>query len=1031
LVAGRFGTAFDAANAAAQSVAPSTAFTRVPMTVELWCKLNSSDEFNILASCEPKESPDHWEVYTESGSGTLSAYLPGMTPAIIKSPAPIADRKWHYVAMVVDEKHLSLFVDGNEVIKSAVRKNGSGKVFAGVLRVGKTVWSDGSFTCDGAIDELRLSNIARKIRGAPTAAFTADEHVVGLWNFEREKVGAEFIEPLAGTSRLSIDRYLSMSETDRASYHAGPSPLDSPAETVPMQPGRIETPTLPPAVSLDGEWQLAEGGADSQRLTHDWDKPIPATVPGSIHTALARAGVIPHPYLARNQEIARRWSFKTYWYKRVFPRPPVGSDRTLVFHGIANRATIWLNGKKLARHEGMFTSIELPVADLLQDSNTLIVKLDPAIDWQKTVVFNNSYGWHYSKFPPLGIWQPVELRGESPVKLQSPYVATCDTATGLIDLIAELTGPKSGCSGKLIGVISPENFTGEACHFEYPIHCDTALEKIHIQLKVPKPRLWWPVDLGSPNLYRLKLLFQPEAGQETDVHELTFGIRTIRMAPVAGRARPTQFDWTFIVNGRPIFVKGTGWCTCDAMMDFSRARYDRLLSLAASQHIQMLRAWGAGMVETNDFYDLCDRKAIMVMQEWPTAWNSHTTQPYGLLENTVREGTLRLRNHPSLAIYTGGNESDQPFGRAIDMMGRLNVELDGERDFHRGEPFGGSQHDYYIYWGAGPIDHAFTMQAVFYGEFGLASYPNYESALRFLPRDERSLWPPPFDKSFAYHTPIFNTAHDLDHLTRLSRYFSAGDSMESFIVGTQLAQAVGVRHALERARARWPNCTGALYYKLNDNSPAATWSTVDWYGAPKLSHYFIQRSFAPLVAVALFPKATVHEEPLSAPIVLLDDADTLRGVPWTAIVRAFDADLKQLKETSFSGNGSIKQVKRLGDFTLTADETKTTPLFIVTDVRRNDVLSQRNYYFINFAGAPDCLFNLPKTELEMKTHNGEVTVKNTGKMPAVGVEIARPGHLDTFSADENYFWLSPGETKVVRVNDTANVTVKAWNSTSP
>jgi beta-mannosidase len=455
-----------------------------------------------------------------------------------------------------------------------------------------------------------------------------------------------------------------------------------------------------------------------------------------------------------------------------------------------------------------------------------------------------------------------------------------------------------------------------------------------------------------------------------------------------------------------------------------------VLTLAASQHIQMLRAWGCGLVETDDFYDLCDRKGIMVMQEWPTAWNSHTTQPFELLEDTVHEGTLRLRNHPSLAMYTGGNESSQPFGEAIDMMGRLNMELDGTRDFHRGEPFGGSRHDYDIYWGEQAIDHAFTMQAAFYGEFGIASYPNLESVRRFLPKGEQSLWPPPADKSFAYHTPIFNTSRDLDRLTRMSRYFSVGESMDSYIVGTQLTQAVGVRHALERARTRWPNCTGALYYKLNDNAPAASWSTVDWYGAPKLSYYFIQTSFAPLVAVALFPKGSVYGEAASIPVVLLDDADALRDAPWSVVVRAFDANLKQLKETTFSGSGSIKRVGRLGEFTLTADETSTAPLFIVTEVRRAGALSQRNYYFANFAGTPGSLFHLPKTKLTTEIHDGQVTVRSEGELPAVGVEITRPGHLDTFTAEENYFWLSAGETKVVRVNDVRGVVVKAWNSSS-
>ena len=79
------------------------------------------------------------------------------------------------------------------------------------------------------------------------------------------------------------------------------------------------------------------------------------------------------------------------------------------------------------------------------------------------------------------------------------------------------------------------------------------------------------------------------------------------------------------------------------------------------------------MPETDDFYELCDKYGILVMQEWPTAWNSHNTQPYAMLQETVERNTKRLRNHPSLIMWGAGNESDKPFGPAIDMMGALNL----------------------------------------------------------------------------------------------------------------------------------------------------------------------------------------------------------------------------------------------------------------------------------------------------------------------------------------------------------------------
>lgn len=831
------------------------------------------------------------------------------------------------------------------------------------------------------------------------------------------------------------EEVISLSEADRASYKAGPAPWDSTAVGVKLEEGKADLPEVAPSVSLDGAWQLVEGGTEEERLNAPWDQPIECAVPGSVHTALYRAGKIPFPYLGKNQEIVREWSFKTYWLKKTFPRPPKGQDVLLKFDGVCNRCTVWLNGKKLGEHEGMFDRIEFPLGDLLKDDNTLIVRLDPAIEWTKTVVFNNSYGWHYSKFPPLGIWRSVKICGEPEVKVRDLFVATRDAQAGLIDLMATVAGPKNGFKGKLAVVVEPDNFGGPSHHFTYPIESTADAKVIHLQFNVPDPQLWWPVDMGKPNLYRLKAAFVNDRGEKEDVVGTTFGIRTIKMAPVNGKSDPKLFDWTFVVNGRPMFVKGTGWCTCDAMMDFSRARYERQLSLAALQHIQMLRAWGSGMVETDDFYDLCDRKGIMVMQEWPTAWESHLTQPYEILDRTVRDGTLRLRNHPSLAIYTGGNESvTNPFGKAIDMMGRLNVELDGTRDFHRGEPWGGSTHNYDVYWGGHPLDTIFPLQAVFFGEFGIASYPCYESVQRFLPDEEKTQWPPSPTGSFAYHTPIFTTADDLNRLTRMSRYFSEGKTMERFIVGGQLTQAVGVRHVLERARTRWPESTGALYYKLNDNCPAASWSTVDWYGAPKIGHYLIQDSFAPLTAVAIYSKSTSVGEPLVLPIFLLDDADALKDAKWEVAVKAFNSELKPIAEAKFEGTGSVAKVKKLGEFSLTAEQTKTSPLFVTADVLSGGLLKQRNYYFTNFEAAKDCLFELPKTTLRAEIEGSDkighnfISVKNEGPLPGVGVEISRPGHLDELTVEDNYFWLLPGESRSLQINSTEGLTVKAWNA---
>ncbi|MCY3833391.1 MAG: beta-mannosidase [Chloroflexi bacterium] len=837
---------------------------------------------------------------------------------------------------------------------------------------------------------------------------------------------------------------LSMDELDRRAFAPRFTPWDAQAETVELSVESVAHPAGAPRISLDGEWQLAEGGKLAERLSGAWDDAIPARVPGSVHSALVEAGRIPDPSFGRNQIIARQESFKTWWLRREFARPADMEGETLMFGGVANRCTVWLNGQMLGGHEGMFGGPDFDIADRLEEQNCLVVRLDPVpfeIDknrsfnpdsndsWKRTVVFNNVYGWHYSNLPSLGIWRSVAIHDRPTVALVDPFIRTIDAAAGIAELALRFQGPAAGWSGALHATIAPDNFAGQELSFSKTIRSQAAARALNLRFQIPDPRVWWPVDMGDQPLYQVTLSFSPDAPGAADVQRFTFGLRTIEMAPLPGGPQPELYNWTFVVNGQPMFIKGTNWCTLDALLDFSRERYERFIQLAAQQHVQMFRPWGSGMPETDDFYDLCDRYGILVMQEWPTAWNSHVTQPYDMLEETVRRNTLRIRNHPSLAMYGAGNESGAPFGPAIDMMGRLSIELDDTRPFHRAEPWGGSTHDYGTYWGRQNLDHSLNMTSVFWGEFGLACSPVYESVTRYLPDEEKDVWPPLADGAFAYHSPIFDTYDDVSRLKQNAYYFVSRDcTLEQYTVGSQLSQAVGIRHTLELARCRWPHSTGALYYKMTDNFPAASWACIDWYGAPKIGHYFFQDAFAPLHAAVLFTSVNNVGLPLALPVFLLDDADALVDSSWQVVLRAYSGDLHLIKRSEHDGHGSVTSPHKLGDFTLAFDETDTVPLFVVSEVWREGALAQRTFYFVNYEPVKGSLFTLPKTTLEFEAQGKTVVVSNTGDLPAVAVDVSRPGRLHTFSVSDNYFWLDAGASATVEVSDTDGLAVSAWNA---
>lgn len=833
---------------------------------------------------------------------------------------------------------------------------------------------------------------------------------------------------------------LSLDELDRQSFHAGPSPLDEMGKRIVLEAGSGSAPENR-EFSLNGSWDFLEQEEDPGK--DGWEASFSGHVPCGVHMALWKAGRIPNPMVGRNQEIAREHSFHTWWLRRTFSfEPKEGKRYRLCFEGVADRCSVWLNGRKIAEHQGMFGGPDVEVTDVLRAENELVVKLEPIPfehaggliphsnkSWRDTVVINNVYGWHYFNMPSLGVWRPVKLVELPTVELERPFVFTRDLEKGEAGMLLEVFSYQAAEATVDI-TIAPHNFQGQALTYRETVSLREGSQSLRYEFALPDPHLWWPNDLGDPDFYDVTVSCSAEGS--TSTRKCAFGLRTIRMDPLPQGPDEETYNWAFVINGKKIFLKGTNWCTMDAMLDLGRERYNRFLTLAKQQHIQLLRAWGCGLPETDDFYELCCEKGIMVMQEWPTAWNSHDQQPRPVLEDTVRRHTLRLRSYPALAMYCAGNESWEPFGDAIDMMGRLSIELDGTRPYHRGEGWGGSLHTYHSYWDDYHLDYHLTVEAPFWGEFGFACAPSYETFLKYMPKESLELFPLEENPDFVIHTPTFGFQDDINHITQSAGYFlPKGYTWKQFITASQLTQALGVRRTLERSRARDPQCAGAIYYKMNDNSPAFSWSSVDYYGVPKISHYVLQDTFEPLHACVLFDRTSYQGIKAMLPVYLLDDAGKLPESGWNVTVRAYNGDLRLVAEKDFDhrepGEGHSFLV---GRFDLSKEQTDSTPLFVVCDLTVDGALVSRGFYFSNFEQQKGCIFQLPRAAVRLTVKDSAaLTVSNVGKIPAVGVMLTSFGKNDTAVFSDNFLWLEPGESKEIVVSgvDAETVGIEGLN----
>ncbi len=852
----------------------------------------------------------------------------------------------------------------------------------------------------------------------------------------------------------------SLDDLDRESFKPGPAPLASEpivAALLPDDTPAVDVPSR--TTSLDGRWQmigLPVGTGDSRRLLagDGWGQAIRADIPCSVQTALFKSNTLPDPVVGLNDVTYRATiAANEWWFRKTFawngPGDAVG--QRLEFEGVDYSATFWLNGVCLGEHEGPFGGPSYDVTALLRPANELVVRLDPLPpDWKLVFKTNCVYGWHYVNCPGIGIWRPVRIESLPRVQITELFVAATDAAAGTVDLYAAMDGPAAGFSGTLQVRVAPANFEGPAHRFTLPIEYRTGRTDVHVRFQVPDPHLWWPVDLGRPDLYRLDATFASDNEPAARTARSTrFGIRTIRMAPLPGGPLPDRYNWTFVINGRPTFLKGCNWCTLDVFLQLTPDRYRRFLTLARDEHIQIMRSWGGGLLETDTFYDLCDELGIMVMQEFPLTWQEFDKLRPAVADETARLNVLRIRNHPSLAMWCGGNEHHGT-GWLIELLGRRCLELDGTRPYHRTDPYGGSVHNYDVYWGRQPFEANIRFVPMengpaVIGETGLASACAVESTLKFLPKEERNIWPPPPAGSFVHHTPTF-TPENLDYLNRHARELDRCADLAGFTRGTQLAQALGLRLVLDRMRSRWPESTAMMFYKLTDVFPGCSWSTVDYYGVPKLAHWFVRDAFAPLQVCALFDSLDVEpgKELVLEPVVL-DDLESLPDGA-TVTVRVLDALLREVARQAVAVPAGKQRVHRLGLVRLSVPAQGIAPLFAVLQVRAGDrpdtpCLDQTCYWF-NFRSTPGCLFDLPATTLKavrwVEAGRSSLVITNTGQLPAVNVQIEDPESSDSLRLEDGCFWLDPGESRKLAVEVMPNVsgevhkprvlTVQAWNS---
>ncbi|RED54416.1 beta-mannosidase [Cohnella lupini] len=671
------------------------------------------------------------------------------------------------------------------------------------------------------------------------------------------------------------------------------------------------------AITLSGKWKLQGEGVSAKGGLARID--IDAEVPGHVHQDLLAAGLIPDPGY-RKQADDCAWVEHWRWsYRREFEVERLEAQRSVLeFEGLDTFADIYLNGARLARTDNMFIRYRFDASALLRTGmNELEVRFRTLAEGVENKPYPGrgaaftserlyvrrmqcTFGWDWvGRLVSYGIWRPVRLVFEDIATIDDLHVYTkaIDGRGAAVGFALEASSRTEQPLRVEAAIVDP------AGRIVWQASRKLLGDKLELTADLAEPQLWWPAGYGEQPLYKAIAKLYGEAGI-VDERECAFGIRTSRIEqlqdrPGSAEARTTDrlralgTEWdangdrpgsgfSLLVNGVPIYCKGANWVPSDPFPGrIPDAHYENLLRLAGEAGMTMLRVWGGGIYESEAFWNECDKRGILVFQDFMMACGTYPEEDEEWMSSLAVEveGVIRsLRSRPSLIWWNGDNENgmfdgeeDPGYpGRTISerITGRLCAELDPNRPFLPTSPFGGNKNNSFTIGTAHYTGALLEMFDVFRGtdlrhyrsyfasllsrfcpEFPMFGTPELHTLRRFM--SEEDLNDPTFDM-LEYHTKNHPALVDYSLfralLTLADKLMPPAVSTVERIRRMSYAQHEITRLVVEVYRRNRPYTGGILFWMFNDCWPASGWSLVDYYGYPKGGYYGFKKASRPVIA---------------------------------------------------------------------------------------------------------------------------------------------------------------------------------------
>ena len=811
----------------------------------------------------------------------------------------------------------------------------------------------------------------------------------------------------------------------------------------------------------------------------DW---LPAKVPGGVHYDLFRAGLIENPYYGKNS-LHCEWAENRWWmYRTGFPSVFNGCDLAkervrLTFEGVDYEASVFFNDQLCAEHKGMYEPFSIDLTGRIREENKLVVLLKGIPQEMGQIGYTSrtftqksrfNYKWDFStRLVNIGIWKDVVLEVPGQAELSDLHLDTgyCEetgriyvSGQGLdyrdcretplwVRITAEDPGTRCSGDAELIreqGAGTAGRTAGKRDGISRTVPlCDGRFDTV---LLVEDPLLWYPNGAGPQYLYRIRIeLLEEKDGRERVLYqtERNTGIRSLKMVHNK-KEHENALPYTFEVNGRKLYIKGVNMTPLDHIYgNVTKEQYGYMVSAMVNAGVNLVRVWGGGLIEKEEFYDLCDENGILIWQEFIQSSSGIDNKPseqeefLELLKKTAECAVREKRNHVSLTVYSGGNElmeaPDRPCGmenKNIAMLEEIVRRLDGRRAFLPTSASGprefvtsekGVSHDVHGSWRyeGNPGHYVLYGESdnLFHSEFGMDAASCEKSLKKFLPR--ASLHPTPMsqDPCWQHHGEWWGTYfRDCEMFGSIEK---TPENLGLFTRCSQYMQGEGLRFILEADRRRaWQN-SGTIIWQLNEPWPNASCTNlVDYYGETKTAYYQVKRAYEERHVSLDYRSLTYKKgENFCLPFYVSNSGEAFSGKV-RILVRSLSGKVlaEDSRSTEIPENRSIQAG-------MTEGTVPEEALFFVTLYLEEEgrTLSENTYMFgtrEKEVFAP--LFkNTGKAELKSEKwetrRDGRQCVKatliNTGERAVLDAGIALAGNQYYLLGSDNDRVLFPGEER--------------------